>query len=478
MNTDHMNNHYLSAFKAYDIRWIYQKDIDNDFSYILGRAISTYISDTYPKNNIILIGCDPRAGNIGLIDAFTQALDEKWIQWHIARHDTWQVPEEFVYGICSSSVLYYLGKYYPLGVSFTASHNPAEYVGMKFFDNNGRMLSPELLKELWLHEYEKSVNKNYSLRSREHSIHICPNKRVIELDSLLMKSWEKIQHKHSFAVDYAHGAACGYEKYFLQNKIGRIHQILHIHDKPDMDKIGHGCDTSDVGNYEELLHVVKKNNLDFGVLFDGDADRIGIVTKTGKVLWGDILTAIIASAVLCQYPGNDTPLILYDCMSTHAIPHSVHSYGGRSAITRIWRYFINQELHAQKALFAGELSGHFLFAEIGGYEMPLLALMYFLYQYERFDSLDSMLSEYVQYYKSPLMNFSVENVEAVLTRIQEAFHDSDIQILDGLHVYGDEFWFTIRPSQTEPKLRLVIEANTSHILEQITKRVQNLILWS
>ena len=108
--------------------------------------------------------------------------------------------------------------------------------------------------------------------------------------------------------------------------------------------------------------------------------------------------------------------------------------------------------------------------------MPLLALMYFLYQYERFDSLDSMLSEYVQYYKSPLMNFSVENVEAVLTRIQEAFHDSDIQILDGLHVYGDEFWFTIRPSQTEPKLRLVIEANTSHILEQITKRVQNLIL--
>jgi len=206
-------------------------------------------------------------------------------------------------------------------------------------------------------------------------------------------------------------------------------------------------------------------------MFDGDADRIGFVSNTGEIVKGDILTAVIAQQLL-QHGG--TGEVFYDVMSTKLIETLVQQAGGKARRTRTGRFFINRELNERGGLFAGEVSGHYMFKEIGGYEMPLLAVYYVLVALEEYASFDVMLSRLQTTFKTPITSRKVEDKERVIANIKEAFNKYKQDYLDGVSIYGPDFWLNVRASNTENKIRYTVEADTPEKMQEIQTLLSSL----
>jgi phosphomannomutase len=198
-------------------------------------------------------------------------------------------------------------------------------------------------------------------------------------------------------------------------------------------------------------------------MFDGDADRIGFVSGSGEVIRGDTITAIIAKELLQEEKGE----IFYDVMSTKVIADTAEKHGGTARRTRTGRYFINRELNKRGGLFAGEVSGHYMFKEMGGYEMPLLAVYYVLKAVEEYADFDTMVQAFQPSFKTPITSVRVEDKGKALAKIKEIFGEYEQDFLDGISVYGKDFWLNVRGSNTENKIRYTVEADTEEKMQEI-----------
>jgi phosphomannomutase len=200
-------------------------------------------------------------------------------------------------------------------------------------------------------------------------------------------------------------------------------------------------------------------------MFDGDADRIGFVSNAGTIIRGDTVTALIAKQLLQQEKGE----IFYDVMSTKAVADIAQKSGGTARRTRMGRYFINRELNERGGLFAGEVSGHYMFKEMGGYEMPLLAVAYVLEALEEYADFATMIEAFQTSFKTPIISVKVEDKERSLAKIKEVFGEYEQDFLDGISVYGEDFWLNVRGSNTEHKIRYTVEADTEEKMQEIQK---------
>lgn len=467
---DFMLENYQKAFKAYDIRGAYGKNIDEHFSYIMGKATGKHLCKSDTK---LLIGCDVRLQNPALMDAFAAGL--KASGFSSITYANFDADEQYPYGVCSTPVAYYLTQDdYDLWIVFTASHNPPGDVGMKFFDKDVVFLATEMLREIFEKEYDDEPVTISGEREISQVNDFLVNK-VNQMYSFLDQKWSGLKKHHNFVVDFSNGAAVNIERDFFQKYVSKNHTLYMINDFPDGNFTAHHSDTQEHHNYNQLTLALQEHGAEFGLMFDGDADRIGIVGPDGKVIGGDLLTAMISKQILLEKNQNFQDIVLYETMSSKMVSEVVTGLGGEARMTRVGRYFINQELKACGGIFAGESSGHYLFAEIGGYEMSLLAVYYICKEMEEYSSRSEFVAAYKKYFKSPVISLVVSDKEWALQKVKNKYTDYDIKVVDWISVYAPDFWFNLRPSNTEDKIKFTVEADTQERMNEIVQELQGIV---
>ncbi len=464
---------YRKAFKAYDIRALYWEEIDKKFSYILWKAIWEYMMQNYWKDSKFLIWCDVREANVDIINHFLYGMKELGFEnVSFAKFTNDNVNEkQYPYGICSTSTIYYLWQgQFDLWVSITASHNTGEYVGMKFFDKDVELISTDDLKVMFEKHY---FEWDYDIQLSNHDVKLSldiKNRYQSFLD-LLISKWSELNKKHNFVVDFSNGAGVTTEKEFFEI-MKKSHNISYINDFPDGNFSAHESDTSHHENYSQLVQKVKELKSDFGIMFDGDVDRIWFVTPSGRVINCDIITAVITKQVLKH---KKWWKVIFDIMSSKVIEDVAKAYGWEWIRYKTGRFFINKYLNQIWAIMAGEASGHYMFSEVGGYEMPLLALYYVLLELEEHNNFDDMINSFEKYHKTPVQSMKVEDKDLVLNRVKIHYSAYKQDYLDWISIYWDDFWFNVRWSNTENKIRFAVEANTKEKMDEVLLELKSVI---
>ncbi|AEH06242.1 phosphomannomutase/phosphoglucomutase [Methanothermococcus okinawensis] len=443
------------VFKAYDIRGVFKEQIDENFAYSLGKSIGK-------QYNNILVGNDVRIGSKELTKPFIYGLLKSGAKVSYA-------------GTISTPLIYFGTKdNYDLGVILTASHNPPEYTGFKMCDKKAIPISP--IDEI------KPIFEEYKLNETQ-------KKEIEEIDLDKLKVDIITDYKRFFlnrcaswdikiAVDFANGSTSLAEKDILEKLVPNH---VFINDYPDGTFPAHQPDTLKKSCLVDIINAVKENNCDMGVIFDGDGDRIGIIDEKGNVLQGDILTALIAIEILKEKNKDkeskgEKIKIVYDLRCSKIVPEIIEKYGGAPIKTRVGHYFIKKLMHEVDAEFAGELSNHFYFKEVGYFESPLLALNYILCAVRDMKKpLSELSKEYKKYFHSGEINFKVKDQKLIMEKLKAKYSKCKIEEIDGISIYCDNWWFNIRASNTEPLLRLNLEANTEELMHEKIEEIRNII---
>lgn len=473
---------YHNAFKSYDIRWIWWQEIDADFGYYLGRGLGEYIMDQVGPKAKILIAADTRSTNTPLINSTLLWLSQAGVLKFV---NAWKEFDNYPHGVCSTSMAYQLWyNSYEYIIVFSASHNPANYSGMKIVTKDIRFLTTTLLKELFTRAfYSHSENWFTPLTTQEASTFYQKDttlttnlsKRTKMLDSYF---W-KLTKPHTFTIDYGHWAAVAYELDYINSLwINNWKLIIdNLFTTPDGSFPAHETDTSRFANYEKLLTEIQSNGSDFGFMFDGDADRLWIILPNWAIITGDILTAIVAKQMLTngmveQFWSNK---VFYEVFSSQVVPQTIAQYGGTSEMVQVGRWAFADQVIEERWLLAWEWSAHILFGPYGTAEIPLLALALILKESEEFDSFEAMAKHYMATHKSQVYHFSIEDKDWLIDFIDNSYPDLEKNHVDWVRMSGEDYRFTIRKSGTEPIIKVTWEAPTEAIFNQHRSKLKSLI---
>jgi phosphomannomutase len=217
-------------------------------------------------------------------------------------------------------------------------------------------------------------------------------------------------------------------------------------------------------NLTELRQTVVEKNADMGVCFDGDADRLIIIDETGKPIGCDIITALLGSHLLAKNPGST---VIYDLRSSWVVKEEILRNGGQPRRDRVGHAFMKKTLKDTKGVFGGELSGHFYYRDNFYADSGMITFVHMLNVLSAHDQpLSELVRPLQRYFSSGERNFEVEDKAAMMKQLATKYHDAEIDYLDGVTVQYADWWFNCRPSNTEPLLRLNVEAKTADILKQ------------
>lgn len=440
----------LSAFKTYDIRGIWQSEVDEQFGRIMWYSLWLHLIEKHwtPK---ILISSDVREANNILIDEFLRGMKSAGVEKVTVIGLDDSLPQ-YRYWVCSTPMAYYAAiDTYDCACLFTASHNPSEYVGIKIVDNKCLSIKSSDLRSFF-EKYEPSTPERTELPT------ILPytDTRITHLLTDIRNKFHSLKKIPKITIDYSHGAATHFEQEFLREVLP---ESEHIFTNPDGRFPAHETDTSRFANYQSLIVEIQKNDSDFGFIFDGDADRFGMVTREGIVVTGDILLAIIGKQLLtdgtAQKLGSTT--IFQEVFCGRIVGDVVKQYGGELRVTRVGRESFVREVIAANGLLAGEVSAHLLFQEYGTIEMPLAGLFYLLKALENYDNASSMIAEFNTYARGQVLQFITEKKDELIEALKTKYSQHTLITIDGIRVEAPDWWFCVRKSGTEPMLKVALE---------------------
>jgi phosphomannomutase len=445
-----------SIFKAYDIRGRYPDALNEDVARKIGRA---YVSFLGLSGSRVVVGRDMRLSGEPLEDAFVRGVTE-------AGADVLNI------GLVSTDALYFAVGHLeePGGAMITASHNPKDYNGLKLCREDAIALSgdegisqirdlitSDKLPESGEHAgsvEEGDITEDYA----EHCLNFIDTEGLRPL---------------KIVVDAGNGMA--------GKMLPPIFEKLPFEYVPmyfDLDGSfpNHPPNPIEPQNMEDLQKRVVAEGADFGVAFDGDADRCFVVTQKGETISGDILATLVAKNVLEKEPGA---AIVYSAVCSKALPELVRREGGRPIRTKAGHSIIKPQMRKHDAAFGGEHSGHFYFRDNYFADSGIIAMLTVAELVGRQeDPLSELLVPIDPYLRSGEINSEVEDQDEVLKRVEEHYAERDnpeIDHLDGLTVdYGD-WWFNLRPSNTEPLLRLNVEASGRETMEKKRDELLELI---
>ena len=432
-----------AIFSAYDIRGIYGQTLTDDVAYRIGRAAAQYLNVSE-----IAVGRDMRVSSPQIAAALIRGITD-------------QGTNVVDLGMVTTDALYFaVGKFnYPAGVMITASHNPAKYNGMKFC----RAQAAPISKDTGLADIRDiAVSGNFSEPTRKGEV----TQRDITEDY--------VNHVLSFidvskirplkvVVDAGNGMA--------GMMIPRVFkhlpcELIPLYFELDGSFPHHPASPIEPENMEDLQKKVRETGADLGAAFDGDADRMFPVDEHGNIVDGSMVTIAVSNSLLHKHPGST---ILYNLIVSKSVPALIEADGGHAVRTRVGHSFIKAQMREQNAIFGGEHSGHFYFRDNWYADSGLIALLTIL---ELVSVENKPLSEVLKPldkgYRSGEINTTVSDVPSKLKALEEQYGKSakSVDHLDGVTFdYGD-WWFNVRPSNTEPLLRLNIEANTKELMEQ------------
>ncbi|MBD3258418.1 phosphomannomutase/phosphoglucomutase [candidate division GN15 bacterium] len=440
-----------SIFKAYDIRGTYPDQMTAEVAYQVGAALTEYL-----KPKTIAVGRDMRTSSDELADNLIRGITDKGA-------------DVIDLGLVSTDGLYYaVGKFeYDGGVMITASHNPKEYNGFKICRANAEPLSGQqgLSQILQLIQDgtadHKASNRGHSIRKdiKEDYARHCLS--FIDVDKV--KPYEIV-------IDAGNGMA-GATLPPVLDKLPIETTRLYF----DLDGTfpNHPASPIELENLVDLQKKIAETKADFGVAFDGDADRMFLVDKNGKQLGGDMVTALVAKSLLKKQPKET---VLYNLICSKAVPELVERSGGTPIRTRVGHALIKPLMKKHNAIFGGEHSGHFYFRDFWFADSGLIAFLVCLELIsEENKPLDEMVALIDPYVRSGEINSRVDSIPDKIAAVKDHFKDGRQDELDGLTVEYDDFWFNLRPSNTEPLLRLNIEANSDDILASKKEEILGII---
>jgi len=437
----------MAIFKAYDIRGLVPEELDSALAYGIGRASAAHFKAEYGARRIA-VGRDARTHSPELADALIRGIRDEGV-------DVDSI------GVVATPMLYFAVEELAAdaGIMVTASHNPGRYNGFKLCREHAIPVGEDGgLREIEALVAERSQSPPAATRGshRELDVRAGYTRHVLKVGIGRPKS--------KIAIDCGNGmAGVPLEGVLKELPV----EVVRLYFEPDGSFPNHEADPLKVENLEDVREAVRASGADFGVAFDGDGDRAVFVDETGKPISSDLATALLARRQLEREPGG---LVLYDLRSSRVVAEEVERAGGRAEICRVGHSFVKAEMRESGALFAGELSGHFYFrfsptliADDG--VAALVALLDVLAAAER--PLSELVDPLRRYAPSGEINSKVSDVDDVLVQI-EADHAGapEVSKLDGLLVRYEDWWFNLRPSNTEPVLRLNLEADTPAKMER------------
>lgn len=429
-------------FKAYDIRGVYGENIDKDVAYKLGRSFVLFLNKKHPK---IVIGRDNRSSSPELFNFLKKGIiDEGGLVYDI--------------GLSTTPMFYFADCFLKGegGIMITASHNPKEYNGFKIVGKNASPISEDsgliqirhifenlgnspkkkgkVIKKNVLKEYVKHISKDFDLKDFDFKIGI---DTANSISSILI------------------------DEVFKKTNL----KMYHINKELDSNFPNHDPDPLQKKNLRQLADLIKEKKLDLGIAFDGDGDRIVFLDDNAKVVSSDIVLALISDVL-----GKK---VLYDLRCSNIISEIA---GEKAYKSRVGHSFIKKIMKEEKIYMGGEYSGHFYLNDEYCFEAPFFILFKLLEQMKLSSkNLSEIVKPYQKYFHSGEINFKVDNKEKIIKKIEDKYKDGEKTKIDGVRIDYDDYWFLVRPSNTEPVLRLIIEAKTNKLLKEKEKELKELI---
>jgi phosphomannomutase len=440
-----------TIFKSYDVRGVYPAELHDDIAYAIGRCFAALLDARR-----IVVGRDMRPSGKRLCEAFARGASE-------GGADVLDI------GMVSTDALYFaVGKYeFDGGVMITASHNPAQYNGMKFTRSQARAISLDtglatIRDRLLAGDLPPKAASSGSITHRniledfaEHCLSFIDRRKI---------------KPFRIAIDAGNGMAGETVPYVFKDLPC---EVVPLYFELDGSFPNHPASPIEPENMIDLQAAVRKHECDLGAAFDGDADRMFIVDEKADLIDGSTVTALVALNTLKSHPGAK---ILYNLICSASVPELIEKAGGIPIRSKVGHSIIKAEMRAEDVVFGGEHSGHFYFRDNWYADSGMIALLQCL---ELFSEADKPVSEIIAPIdtrcRSGEINSAVTNAPATIAAIADFYKDAQTDQLDGLTISYPNWWMNVRPSNTEPLLRLNVEGDTEEVMEQHRDEVLALI---
>jgi phosphomannomutase len=432
-------------FKAYDVRGIYGRDIDGDTAEAIGRGLARALAELSgkPAGDLrVGLGRDMRLSAPELAGRYRDGLMAEGA--HVV--DAGMVGTEMLYWLVGSREL-------DGGLMCTASHNPKPYTGAKMVERGSVALSGDRgLAEVRAHIEHGLGDAPGGGACEEVDIYAAFHARALEtIDPGAIRPLKVV-------LDGGNGMAGPMVGPILE----RLPlELIPIYWEPDGEFPDHEPNPLLPENRELIVAKVRETGADLGIAWDGDADRCFFIDGDGEFVAGDFLTALLAASVLEKTPGAD---ILYDVRASRAVPDTVHQHGGRAHVNRVGHAFFKTRMRDEGAEFGGEVSAHYYFRAFYNADsgtIPALLILELLSKHQT--TLADLLKPLRErYFISGEINSQVADTHAKLAEIKQRYADAEITELDGVSIDYQDWHFNVRPSNTEPLLRLCLESLVSH----------------
>ncbi len=441
-------------FKAYDIRGVYHKDFELSDVKKIAQA---FVKFTGAKK--VVVGRDMRTSG----DELTTVIIDGLLS---------QGAEVISIGLCTTPSFNFAvadNEEYDGGIMVTASHNPSAYNGFKLTLADGLPLAKNTgmddIKRMVFEDEFEDNRKDGHVEQKDFTENYF--KKVFSLVDI-----SKIKPMR-IVVDTGNGMG----GMIVPKLFKRLKKLEYIHLYKELDGTfpNHEPNPLKEENLEDLKKSVLEHEADFGIAYDGDADRIGFVDEKAQTVPGDIMTGLLAQELLKNNPGE---IVLYDLRSTNATREAIEEAGGKAKMCMVGHALIKKMMREEKALFAGELSSHFYYRDFYNVESnELTALLVMKLISESGKSFSELANPLKKYYHSGEINSEVRDKEAKMREIEEKYKDQakNVYHLDGIRMDFKDWWFNVRPSNTEPKLRLNLEAKTKNLMEEKRDELLNII---
>jgi phosphomannomutase len=430
------------AFKAYDVRGLYQSELDEAGAYAIGRA---FVEQFSPAT--VAVGRDMRLSSPSMAHAVREgAADAGATVLDI--------------GMAGTEMVYFAVGELGLdgGIAVTASHNPKEYTGMKIVRAGALPVGGE--------------SGLLDVRDRA----LAADWREAERGEIRAEDiWERFVDRVLSFVDVdalrplriVIDAANGMAGAMLPPVLDRLPMldVVRCYFEPDGSFPNHEPNPLLPENREFIVRKTREEGADFGVAFDGDADRCFFVDDTGEFVPGDFTTALFAELILGREDGGK---VIYDVRASWAVPEAIRAAGGEPLVNRVGHAFIKQRMREEGAVFGGEVSAHYYFRDFSQADSGTVPFLLMCDLVSRRGKLSEVLAPFRErYFITGEINTPVADVPAKLRELEERFGaEGTVSHLDGLSVEADDWHFNVRPSNTEPLLRLNLEARSEELMER------------
>ena len=437
-----------SIFKAYDIRGLYPEQVNADLAFKLGQAFAVFMKKDSGKNQLdLVVGQDMRLSSPELFKSLTDGIVSQGVN-------------VVDVGLVSTPSFYFsVAKHgFDGGIMVSASHNPPQYNGFKMV----RAESLPISGETGIMQLSDMIDADYIESEVRGEIRKLDN--IIDEHVEYALGYADLSKIKPFKVVVDTANAMGgpiFEKLFEKLPC----ELIKLNFELDGNMPSHEADPLKDKNNKQIQDKVREVGADFGIVLDGDADRIFFIDNTGKTIEPAMIRGILAQIFLKDNPGAT---ICYDIRPGKITIDMIEEAGGKPVVTKVGHSLIKEKAREVDAVFAGESSGHFfLKMPFGIFEMPMIMALKIL---EKFSEVDKSVSEQIapldKYFHSGEINFSVEDKQAVFDRLKEKYGENLKYDFDGFSFEWSDWWFNVRASNTGNKVRLNLESITDEVMQE------------